>query len=287
MSPKFVVKIAMMAGLIFGSAVSAHSRAEAATIPDGFISLFDGETLEGWRGDPTIWSVREGAITGNAPGHVDRNTFLILDTPLGSPDYEIHFKYRFLSEGGNSGIQFRSGEVAGNHMVVGFQANAVPLGGNPASFAMLIDEVNRMQLAMTGERVTVERTNVPDSSSARLIRTVHEIVNPAEDIQNAAKPRGEWNDAVLIVYGNRYVYAMNGLLAFDVTDEDPLAPRDGLIALQYHRGAPSSIQFKDIAIQPLTSMPDISRFSSNPTAAPAPARTYRDVTLSPAEAMPD
>src|SRR5690606_5131480 len=31
---------------------------------DGFVSLFDGKTLNGWSGNPDYWSVRDGAITG-------------------------------------------------------------------------------------------------------------------------------------------------------------------------------------------------------------------------------
>jgi hypothetical protein len=35
----------------------------AAAVP-GAVSLFDGTTLEGWDGNPRLWSVKEGAITG-------------------------------------------------------------------------------------------------------------------------------------------------------------------------------------------------------------------------------
>ena len=31
---------------------------------EGFESIFDGETLEGWTGNPDLWSVEDGAITG-------------------------------------------------------------------------------------------------------------------------------------------------------------------------------------------------------------------------------
>src|ERR1700676_3619291 len=29
---------------------------------DGWLSLFDGQTLNGWDGDPRFWSVKDGAI---------------------------------------------------------------------------------------------------------------------------------------------------------------------------------------------------------------------------------
>ena len=30
----------------------------------GFKSIFDGQTLAGWEGTPAVWSVRDGALTG-------------------------------------------------------------------------------------------------------------------------------------------------------------------------------------------------------------------------------
>jgi hypothetical protein len=43
------------------------------------MSLFDGETLSGWQGDPQIWSVRDGATTGRTTAATQRteNNFLI------------------------------------------------------------------------------------------------------------------------------------------------------------------------------------------------------------------
>ena len=31
---------------------------------DGFKPLFDGKTLAGWDGNPELWSVEDGALTG-------------------------------------------------------------------------------------------------------------------------------------------------------------------------------------------------------------------------------
>jgi len=45
----------------------------------GFESIFNGKDLAGWEGNPKLWSVKDGAITGQttaenpAPG----NTFLV------------------------------------------------------------------------------------------------------------------------------------------------------------------------------------------------------------------
>jgi type 1 glutamine amidotransferase len=46
---------------------------------DGFVSLFDGKTLDGWDGDRNLWSVRDGAITGQTTDEtkLKENAFLI------------------------------------------------------------------------------------------------------------------------------------------------------------------------------------------------------------------
>ena len=45
----------------------------------GFRPLFDGKTLEGWEGNPSFWSVRDGAITGQTTkdNPTKGNTFII------------------------------------------------------------------------------------------------------------------------------------------------------------------------------------------------------------------
>ncbi len=46
---------------------------------EGFKPLFDGKTLAGWDGNPELWSVEDGAITGKTkgPDHLAYNQFLI------------------------------------------------------------------------------------------------------------------------------------------------------------------------------------------------------------------
>ena len=61
--------------LLFGLLSTTIVAAEG----DGFQSLFDGKTLEGWDGNPKFWRVEDGAITGQTtPDNPTRgNTFLI------------------------------------------------------------------------------------------------------------------------------------------------------------------------------------------------------------------
>ncbi|KAH2824535.1 hypothetical protein KXV85_000613, partial [Aspergillus fumigatus] len=73
---------------------------------DGFDSLFNGNSLDGWRGKAQFWSVRDGSINGEttAENPTDGNTFLIFRDRVA--DFELVLKVRILQ--GNSGIQYRS-----------------------------------------------------------------------------------------------------------------------------------------------------------------------------------
>ena len=77
---------------------------------------------------------------------------------------------------------------------------------------------------------------------------------------------------MVIAYGNRFVHAVNGLLAVDVQDDDfEGRPSQGFFALQIHPGPPMEVQFKDIEVKELTAPPDFTgRFVLH--LAPPPSR---------------
>lgn len=260
-----------------------------AAVPPGFTALFDGKTLKGWRGDPAVWSVRDGTITSSSDKGLTNNTFLILDKPYA--DFEIHLKYRFVTHLGNSGLQFRSGQVEGNYVLAGMQANITPANftacGLPSCgeerFGMLYEELNRLELVLFGEKAVITRRQATTGGQGGITRTVLGTTNPRDSIAKSIRPYPEWNDDVVIVHGNRIVHVINGLIAFDATDNDPLGPKGGLIGLQAHAGPPSTAQFKDIVIKPLTRFPDLSRFVSVPGPAPEPAKVLLNIKM---EAVP-
>jgi len=75
----------------------------------GFVSLFDGRTLDGWQGDHTIWSVRDDAITGQttADTKLTENNFLVWKDEV--QDFELRLQFRL--ENGNSGIYYRVQDI--------------------------------------------------------------------------------------------------------------------------------------------------------------------------------
>jgi len=74
---------------------------------EGWVQIFDGETLNNWNCDPDIWKVVDGAITAvSTPENPVGTTYC---TWMGGEpaDFELKAEFRIL-EGGNSGIQYRS-----------------------------------------------------------------------------------------------------------------------------------------------------------------------------------
>src|SRR4026209_1110245 len=97
------------------------------TQPDdntGFVSIFDGKTLNGWDGDTQFWRVENGEIIGETtPENVmKQNSFLIW---RGGKIKDFELKVEFRMNGTNSGIQYRSSELpnVGKGVLKGYQAD--------------------------------------------------------------------------------------------------------------------------------------------------------------------
>ena len=276
---------ASIAATVLACSLTWTSTVFTQQTPPGFTSLFDGKTLSGWKGDPAIWSVKDGVIRGGSTNPIAFNTFLISDRTYG--DFELRFRYRFATPTGNSGLQFRSGQSEGNHVLGGPQANIIPAVfqncGLPSCgqerFGMLYEELGRQILATLGDKVTVTRHQLNTGGSGKVVRTVEGTVNPRDAIIGTIRAYPEWNDVVLIAMGDRAIHAINGQLAFDVTDKDPMVPKRGLIGMQAHAGNAMFVEFKDVVIRELTALPDVTRFATKAGPPSTPAKIEMNVRM--------
>jgi len=238
MKSKLISTLTLSATLIVQTAlVSGAER--------GFVSIFNGKDLTGWDGNPKLWSVKDGAITGRttADNPAKGNTFLIWTNGTVA-DFELRCSFRLVpgdSKGfANSGIQYRS-KVAdpANWVVGGYQAD---MEAGPTYTGILYEERMRGILAQRGEKVVIGQDGKK--------QVVGSVGNAAE-IEASIK-KGEWNDYVIIAKGNHLQQFVNGKQTIDVVDEEEAKRAlSGILALQLHAGPPMMAQFKNIRIKKL------------------------------------
>lgn len=214
---------------------AAGADSDGGQPPPGFISLFDGRTLDGWSGDPELWSVRDGAITGvtTAETKLAENKFLVWKDQV--QDFELRLKFRL--QGGNSGIYFRAKQRAEGQQlrdpVVGMQADFDHSG---RWTGVLMEYLMRGVLAERGQRVVI------DSEGTR--RVVGSVGDPDDLLASIDVNR--WNDYTIVARGGRILLKINDVTMCDVDDQDPRRLERGVLALQVHTGPPMMVQFKDI-----------------------------------------
>lgn len=232
--------------LVIAAGVFAAQAALAQPPEAGFKSLFDGKDLTGWDGNPKLWSVKDGAITGQSTKEdpVRANTFLIWTNGTVS-DFELRCSYRIVPNNNsgfaNSGIQYRSQVTKpATWAVAGYQAD---MEAGPTYTGILYEEgKSRGIMAQRGEKVVFG----PDGK-----REVTGSVGDSAEIGKSVK-QGDWNDYRIVAKGNHLQQFINGKMTVDVTDEDPSkAASSGVIAFQMHVGEPFTVQFKNIRLKKL------------------------------------
>lgn len=211
-------------------------------------SIFNGEDLAGWDGDPKLWSVKDGAIRGETTEEIraNGNTFLIWEGGR-TKDFDLRLSFR-VSSVNNSGIQYRSkhiteGKPRNKWIVRGYQHEIRNSNKLPSVAGFIYDEGGgRGRMSLVGEK-----TVWGEDGKRKNIGTVI----TAEEYAKLFKV-DEWNDVAIIAKGNRIRHYMNGRLILDCTDKHPeRALLDGVLALQLHAGAPMWCEFKNIRIKKL------------------------------------
>ncbi len=208
---------------------------------DGFATIFDGKTLDGWDGDAKFWSVQDGAITGQTTKEnpTRGNTFIVWrDGETG--DFELVLEYKM--EGGNSGIQYRSFQKPGDdpYRIGGYQADFE--AGDTYS-GICYGEAFRGILSHRGAKTTLSL-----DGKGKLVRTAEKFGDSAE-IGKAVK-KGEWNEYRIVAKGFEFTHYINGVKTTELIDNDEKARRDtGLLALQLHAGPPMKVQFRNIRLK--------------------------------------
>jgi 3-keto-disaccharide hydrolase len=181
----------------------------AAWGQDGFQPLFNGKNLDGWDGDPRLWSVRDGMIVGSTEGvRLHDNSFLISKKTYANFILRVQMKLR----NHNSGIQFRS-EALPNWVVRGYQADAA----QDNYWGNIYEEKGRGTLVDGWKGLGQKVVRLKD-----------------------------WNDYQILCEGDHMQLTLNGLVTADLHDS---ARRAGIIAFQLHAGPPMEVYFRDVRIE--------------------------------------
>jgi hypothetical protein len=188
---------------------------------EGWQSLFDGRTLDGWvqRGGKAEYRVEDGCIVGETRPD-QPNTFLCSTQEF--CDFTLELKFR-VDPSLNSGVQFRSQArpEKGSERVFGYQAEIDPSAR--AWTGGIYDEGRRAWFAP--------------------------IVNTPE--ARTAFRQGEWNSMRIECRGDRMQTWINGVSTADI--RDAMTPC-GFIALQVHgvgpRQEPLTVRWRSLRIRP-------------------------------------
>jgi len=166
-----------------------HNTLSEQEVADGWVLLFDGETMDHWRGfkmkgAPEGWVVQDQAIT-----RTGQDSWIDLITREQYDDFELSLEWK-ISEGGNSGIFFN---VTEKHEHVW-------------------DSGPEMQVLDNGTHH--DGNNTLTSAGANYALHV-----PSED---ATRPVGEFNHALIIVRGNHVEHHLNGvkLLEYELASDE-------------------------------------------------------------------
>jgi hypothetical protein len=151
-----------------------HNRLTAEEQQQGWRLLFDGRTLDGWRGYksqamPAGWAVVDEALT-----RVSRSGDIITTEPF--RDFELRFEWK-TNAGGNSGIFYRVIEGDG------------PIYHYAPEYQILDDERHG------------------DGADPLTSAGANYAINPAP--RGVVKPVGEWNTARIVVRDNHVEHWLN------------------------------------------------------------------------------
>ena len=217
----------------------------------GFVSLFDGQTLDGWQAMPAstadAWSVKDGIIIGNGDMGIG---YLVYARDKQLANFELRFRYRFVGQG-NSGVSIRAVHDPTRRRL--FQSYHADLGhvgiGKQILGAWDFHTPGRTEhRCHRGDRLVIDGEDKPNITPIENGLTV-------EDVR-----QGDWNDVRIIARENHFLFYINDKLASGFTEQLPAEKclQRGMLQLQIHDPG-MIVHFKELRIKRLTGNADSTR----------------------------
>jgi hypothetical protein len=191
---------------------------------DGFVPLFDGKSLDGWKvydSKKDVWAAEDGLLVCKGEGGG------WLGTTRDYDNFVLRLEYR-LKPGGNSGVYLRAPEK-GHISRVGMEIQI--LDDNHPSYAKL--------------------------DFYQYTGSIYHVVSPT---QRAGKPAGEWNAMEIRADGRQVIVILNGKKIVDADldrclkdaavakEHTGLARKSGRIGLQSHT---DRVEFRNLRVKEL------------------------------------
>ncbi|MEC3879028.1 3-keto-disaccharide hydrolase [Parapedobacter sp. 10938] len=241
--------------LAISSCTSGNSQQNAGNASDStdYLTLFDGTSLTGWRGDTSLWRAEDGVLVGEivAGEELANNSFIIWDG--GSPsDFELIAEYRMTGKG-NSGINYRSEELTEPRFALkGYQAD---IDAANTYTGQNYEERGRTILAFPGQSVRLPEVSGPISEYAKgNIWTAAEqgaSLGDRDSLRTLIK-ENDWNEIRIVAKGNQLEHYINGTLMSKVVDDDVANRKlEGALGFQVHVGPPMKIEYRNIRLKNL------------------------------------
>lgn len=211
--------------------------ASIATAEEGWVSLFDGQSLTGWKqlNGTASYKVVDGTIVGTT-AEGSPNSFLCSEKSYG--DFELEFEVK-VDDGLNSGVQIRSAQKteakgkAKNDQAGRVYGPQVEIEMSPGQAGWIYGEA-------TGLGWLSPEPNEKDAAKN----------------QHSHMKNGEWNQFRVIAKGARIQTFINGQAVADLTHEGIFGTHpQGFIGLQVHSikagTGPYSVAWRNLRLKEL------------------------------------
>lgn len=237
----------------------------------GWVQLFDGKSLDGWKGNPDVWHVEDGTIVGESSPEKPSGTTNIFYTKAKPANFMLKLEIKMEGSGANGGVQYRSRNVPPKPL-------EIPSGLSDMQKKQM-EEMQRQQEPiikrnapwnMAGYQADFDAANIfsgqlYEQDSKRFIitfpgtivetqkgtRTLLGKLESPEQLRSYIKP-GDWNQVEIIADGHLLVHIINGHIFSETVDNDPENyAKSGLIGLEIEGPGVVKISHRNIWLKEL------------------------------------
>jgi|GEM_PF-489816 len=211
------LKAGQTAKVYFNTSIEKITLIDAGKIINQFVKLFDGKTLNGWKGDPNVWQVKDGVLNGK--NFQKKESFLRTKNTF--EDFVLRLKFRYLK--GNSGVNIRSYTKEGD--------------------------------VLSGPQIEITDTKLPVRHIVHgVIFDSHGSGKLSKDLSADVKEKilasvkNNWSLMEITVRANKLTVKINSLILHNDLELKEMSP-SGIIGFQAQ--GPTEVEFKDIEIREL------------------------------------